>query len=60
MIDRITGWLEITKYNNKRAMKIANFVETTWLVQYPWPVEITYDQGGEFLGRKFKSILKEK
>ena len=35
-------------------MKIVNLVETMWLVRYPWPVEITYDQGGEFLGREFK------
>ena len=40
-------------------MTIANLVETTWLVQYPWPVEITYDQGGEFLGHEFKNGLIE-
>ena len=40
-------------------MTIANLVETTELVQYPWPVEITYDQGGEFLGHEFKNILIE-
>ena len=30
-----------------------------WLVWYPWPVEITYDQGGEFLGQNFKNSLIE-
>ena len=40
-------------------MAIANLVETMWLVQYPWPVEITYDRGGEFLGNEFKNILIE-
>ena len=40
-------------------MAIENLVETTWLVQYPWRVEITYDQGREFLGQKFKSSLTE-
>ena len=34
-------------------------VETTWMVQYPWPVEITYDQEGEFLGHEFKNSLIE-
>ena len=29
------------------------------MVQYPWPVEITYDQGIEFLSHKFKNILIE-
>ena len=33
MIDPITGWFEITQYNNKKAMTIANLVETMWLVQ---------------------------
>ena len=46
MIDIITGWFEVTKYLNKKAMRIANLVGTMWLVQYPWPVEITYDRGG--------------
>ena len=40
-------------------MTIVNLVETTWLVRYPWPVEITYDRGGEFLGHEFKNSLIE-
>ena len=32
MIDPITGWFGITQYKNKKATKIANLVETTWLV----------------------------
>ena len=47
MIDPVTGWFEVTQYNDKKGMMIANLVETTWLVRYPWTVEITYDQGGE-------------
>ena len=43
MIDPVTGWFEITQYNNKKSITIANLVETMWLVQYPWLVEITYD-----------------
>ena len=40
-------------------MTITNLVETMWLVRYPWPVEIKYDQGGEFLSHGFKNILIE-
>ena len=40
-------------------MTTANLVETTWLVRYPWPVEIAYDRGGEFLGHEFKNSLIE-
>ena len=46
IIDPITWWFEVTQYNNNKAMTITNLVETIWLVQYPWPVEITYDRGG--------------
>ena len=46
MIDPVNGWFEIMKYNYKKAMMIVNLVETMWLVQHIWPVEITYDQGG--------------
>ena len=45
MIDPVTGWFEITQYNDKREISIANLVGTTWLSRYPIPMEITYDQG---------------
>ena len=53
----VTGWFEVTHYSDKKAMVLANFVETMWLVQYPWPVEIKYDQGGELPGHEFKNSL---
>ena len=45
MIDPVTGWFEITQYDDKRAISITNLVETTWLSRYPRPIEIMYDQG---------------
>ena len=45
MIDPVTGWFEITDYNNKRVIAIANLVKTAWLSRYPRPTEITHDQG---------------
>ena len=45
MIDPVTEWLEVTKYNDNRAISTANLVETTCLTIYPRPMEITYDQG---------------
>ena len=45
MIDPVTGWFEVTQYNNKRVMEIANLVEITCLSRYPRPMDITYDQG---------------
>ena len=59
MIYPVTGWLEIMQYNDKRAISIANLVETTWLSRYPRPIEITYNQGSEFIGREFIKYLIE-
>ena len=41
------------QYNDKRAIFIANLVETTWLSRYPRPIGITYEQGSEFIGHEF-------
>ena len=59
MIDPVTGGFEITKYNDKREISITNLVETTWLTRYPRPIEITYDQGSEFIGHDFRKFLIE-
>ena len=56
MINPVTGWFEIAQYNDKIAISIANLVETTWLSIYPRPIEITYDQGSEFIGHGFRNI----
>ena len=45
MIDPVTGWSEITQYDDKRAISIVNLVKTTLLTRYSRPTEITDDQG---------------
>ena len=35
MIDPVTEWFEIIKYDNKRATLIPDLVETTWSTRYP-------------------------
>ena len=50
MIDPVTGWFEITPYNDKRTISIRNLVETTWISIYSKPMEITYEQGSAFIG----------
>ena len=54
IIDPITVWFKVTQYSDKKAIMIVNLVETLWLVRYLWPVDITYDQGGEYTRNKFK------
>ena len=59
MIDPVTGWFEVTQYNDKREKSITNLVETMWLSRYPIPIEIMYYQGKEFIGHEFiKSLIE--
>ena len=59
MIDPVTGWYKITQYDDKIVISIANLFETTWLNRYPRSMEITYDQGSEFIGHEFRKYLIE-
>ena len=59
MIDPVTGWFEVTQYNDKRAMAIANLVETTWIYRYPRPMNITQDQGKQFIVHELRKYLIE-
>ena len=59
MIDPVTGWFEVVRYDDKRQITIANLVETMWLSRYPRPIEITYDQGRDFIDHEFRKFLIE-
>jgi len=50
MIDPATSWLEIREIKNKTAERVANVVEQTWLTRYPWPTQLIFDRGTEFMG----------
>ena len=57
MIDPATGWFEICQVpGTKRADVVANLVEQTWLTRYPWPQEVTFDRGTEFMA-EFSAML---
>ena len=59
MIDPVTIWFEVLRYDDIGAITIANLVETTWLSRYPRPIYITYDQGKEFIGHEFRKSIIE-
>ena len=58
MIDPATGWFEVHEYDDKRSITVANIVEQEWLSRYPWPTQITYDRGSEFIGNEFQKLIK--
>ena len=59
MIDPATGWLEIAPIDTKRADNIANVVEQVWLTRYPWPDQVTYDRGTEFMAEFTEMVTKD-
>jgi hypothetical protein len=59
MIDPATGWFEMKELPDKHAITVADIVEQTWLTRYPWPTEITYDKGTEFMAEFATMITKD-
>jgi hypothetical protein len=55
MIDPATGWFEIIKAINKSATSIQDLFHNTWLVRYPQPQIIVFDNGVKFK-REFKQM----
>ena len=49
MIDPATGWFEMREILDKQADTIANIVEQAWFTRYPWPTQIIFDRGKEFM-----------
>jgi len=59
MIDPATNWVEIQEIPNKRADTIANIIEQTWFTRYPWPTQITFDRGTEFMAEFAKMVQED-
>ena len=59
MIDPATGWFEMKEIPNKEAITIANIIEQTWFSRYPWPTQITFDRGSEFMGEFTRMVQKD-
>jgi hypothetical protein len=59
MIDPATSWFEIMAIENKTALEVANAAETTWFSRYPWPTQIVFDRGTEFMGEFTKMAKRD-
>lgn len=59
MIDPATGWFEMREIPNKEAFTIASLVEQTWFTRYPWPTQIIFDRGKEFMGEFARMVEKD-
>jgi hypothetical protein len=59
MIDPATCWFEIQQYDDKQSINVANIVKQEWFSRYPWPRQITFHRGSEFIGQNFQKMIKE-
>jgi hypothetical protein len=59
MIDSATRWFEIQQYNDKQSITVANRIEQEWFSRYPWPTQVTFNRGSEFIGQDFQKMIKE-
>ena len=59
MIDPATGWFEMRQIPDKRSDTIANIVEMTWFTRYPWPTQLCFDRGKEFMGEFAKMVKND-
>jgi transposase InsO family protein len=57
IIDIATTLSEAVCIEDKSSQHISNLFENNWLARYPRLVRVIFDQGGEFVGRPFQSML---
>jgi hypothetical protein len=59
MIDMVTSLVEVIRLNNNTSAHVSLHFENTWLSQYPTPIHVIYDQGGECTGYQFQHLLQQ-
>jgi hypothetical protein len=57
MMDPATSWFKIHQHDDKRAITVTKIVKEEWLSRYPWPTQVTFDGGSEFIEHEFKKLL---
>ena len=56
-IDRVTGYPEIIRVDNKTSEEVSSKFQQSWLARYPRPMVCCHDNGGEFTGWEFQQML---
>ena len=57
-IDTVSNLVELEWIDNKTSAHIARKYAQLWLAQYPWPERCVHDNGGEFVGPKFQTLMQ--
>ena len=56
-IDPVTNLVELIRITNKTMGHVAEQFENLWLARYPRPNRCVHDNGGEFIGWQFITLL---
>jgi len=58
-IDPVTNLVELIRINNKSSQHISEQFANVWLARYPSPNRCIHDNGGEFIGHEFQTLLTQ-
>jgi hypothetical protein len=59
MINPAISWFEIHQYNDRQAITVASTAKEEWFSRYPWPTQVTFDHGSDFVGHELKKTLND-
>ena len=57
-IDIVSNLVELEWIDNKTSAHIAQKYAQLWLARYPWPERCVHDNGGEFVGPEFQTMMQ--
>ena len=57
-IDTVTNLVELGRIENKTSAHVAHVMAQLWLARYPWPERCVHDNGGEFVGPEFQTLMQ--
>ena len=57
-IDTVTNLVELVRIDNKSSEHVTPKFAQLWLARYPRPERCVHDNGGEFVGHKFQTLMQ--
>ncbi len=57
-INTVSNLVELVRIENKTSEHIARLYAQLWLARYPWPECCVHDNGGEFVGPEFQTLMQ--
>ena len=57
-IDTVTNLVELVRIDNKSSEHVTRKFAQLWLARYPWPERCVHDNGGEFVGHEFQTLMQ--